>query len=137
MVREAPGGGRPVRLAPGGGRLQGLPTTLVKGGNVQQGSQAEFARDRSEIDNIVLARTSDILVRARFSSIKVHIKLDLRSYYAIRASASVRLPKHRFELKGPILGLKHPGNRCTWALRHNFCCRGPILIPRPVLESPA
>ena len=25
----------------------------------------------------------------------------------------------------------------TWGLRHNFCCRGPILIPRPVLESPA
>ena len=43
-----------------------------------------------ELDNIVLARTSDVLVRARFSSIKVHIKLDLRSYYAIRASASVR-----------------------------------------------
>ena len=25
----------------------------------------------------------------------------------------------------------------TWGLRHNFCCRGPILIPRPVLEFPA
>ena len=37
-----------------------------------------------ELDNIVLARTSDNLVRARFSSIKVFIKLELRSYYAIR-----------------------------------------------------
>ena len=35
VVREALGGGRPVRLAPGGGRLQGLPRTLVKGGSVQ------------------------------------------------------------------------------------------------------
>ena len=26
---------------------------------------------------------------------------------------------------------------CTWGLCHNFCCRGPILNPRPVLESPA
>ena len=26
---------------------------------------------------------------------------------------------------------------CTVGRRHNFCCRGPILIPRPVLESPA
>ena len=25
----------------------------------------------------------------------------------------------------------------TWGPRHNFCRRGPILIPRPVLESPA
>ena len=25
----------------------------------------------------------------------------------------------------------------TWGLRHNFCCRGPILSPRPVLESSA
>ena len=25
----------------------------------------------------------------------------------------------------------------TWGLRHNFCCRGRILIPRPVLESQA
>ena len=90
-----------------------------------------------ELDNIVLARTSNNSVRAVFSLVKVHILLDLRLYYAIRASASVRLPKHRFELKGPILGLKHPGNQCTWTLRHNFCCRGPILIPRPVLESPA
>ena len=24
----------------------------------------------------------------------------------------------------------------TWGLRHKFCRRGPILIPRPVLESP-
>ena len=37
----------------------------------------------SALDNIVLARTSDNLVRARFSSIKVNILLDLRSYYAI------------------------------------------------------
>ena len=59
-----------------------------------------------EIDNIVLACTSDNSVRARFFPIKVHIKLDLRSYYAIRASASVRLPKHRFELKGQILAFE-------------------------------
>ena len=25
----------------------------------------------------------------------------------------------------------------TWGLRHNFCCRGLILIPVAVLESPA
>ena len=25
----------------------------------------------------------------------------------------------------------------TWGLRHKFCCRGPILIPIPVLESPS
>ena len=26
---------------------------------------------------------------------------------------------------------------CTLGHCHNFCCRGPILIPRPVLKSPA
>ena len=26
---------------------------------------------------------------------------------------------------------------CTLGRCHNFCCRGPILIPRPVLEIPA
>ena len=39
-----------------------------------------------ELDNIVLACTSDDSVHALFPSIKVHIKLDLRSYYDIRAS---------------------------------------------------
>ena len=39
-----------------------------------------------ELDNIVFACTSNNWVRARFSSIKVFITLDFRSYYAIRAS---------------------------------------------------
>ena len=52
------------------------------------------------LDNIVLTCTIDNLIRARFSSKKVFIVLDLRSYHE---SDSL---KHRFELKGPILCLK-------------------------------
>ena len=65
----------------------------------------------------MLARTSDNTVRALFSSIKVNISLDLRSYYAIRASDF-------FELKGPILCLNPLENTFLRGLVKRACFEG-------------
>ena len=56
----------------------------------------ELELNLRELDNIVLVRTSNNLVRVRYSSMKVFNILDLRLYCARIALLSVRLPKHQF-----------------------------------------
>ena len=87
-----------------------------------------------ELDNIVLSCTSGRLVRNIVFSNFLHKSIQQTRFTLV---LRVRLTKNRFELKGPILCLKPPGNRCTLGLRWHFCCRGRISNPRPVLESPA
>ena len=57
----------------------------------------------------MFARTSDSLVRAAFSSKKLFIVIDLRSYHEFDSL------KHQFELKGLILRLK-----TLWTLENTF-----------------
>ena len=63
-----------------------LVSHFVWGLGVVRKKSTKVKLNLRELNNIVLARTSDNLVRAGFSSIKVFITLDLRSYYAIDAS---------------------------------------------------